>query len=172
MAGKIKIEKLSYDNLQEASTLADRIFINDISAYDPSVPSQSFEASLSKKVDINSWQGKATFALYFVARDGARVVGVCGLYELEKDGSEADWLGWFCVDESCRNKGVGSRLLDCAIKTAKKRGKKFLRLYTSTLRDEAAAQVLYVEKGFHICKDGLFKKAGEYRLFQRELDLP
>jgi len=171
----IKIEKLSLDNLRQASVLADGIFVDNILGSDFLAPSRDFEASLDEKGQGNYGReryGRIVFAMYFAAlNEDRKVVGTCGLYELDKDKRDADWLGWFCVDESYRNFGVGSLLLDHAICKVKEREKSFLRLYTPTVHGKSAAQALYLEKGFQVCDDGLFEQDANCKIFQKDLKL-
>lgn len=175
MDEKIKIEKLSLDNFRQASVLADRIFVDDVSGRDPLAPSRDFEASLDENGQGDYGReryGRIVFAMYFAAlNEDRKVVGTCGLYELDKDKCDADWLGWFCVDEGYRNCGVGSLLLDHAICKAKERGKSFLRLYTPAVHGKSAAQALYLEKGFQICDGGLSEQDVDCKIFQNDLKL-
>jgi GNAT superfamily N-acetyltransferase len=173
MDEKIKIEKLSLDNLRQASVLADRIFADNVSGSDSLAPSRDFEASLDENGQGDYGReryGKIVFTMYFVALNEDReVVGTCGLYELDKDKRDADWLGWFCVDEEYRNCGVGSLLLDHAICKVKERGKSFLRLYTPAVQGKSAAQDLYLKKGFQICDGELFGQNTDCKIFQKDI---
>ena len=68
-------------------------------------------------------------------------VGVIGLYEI--DGSPDDiWLNWFGVLEKYRKHGFGTQMLLFALETAKKMGKKNLRLFTYSVW-HAKAQGIY-----------------------------
>jgi GNAT superfamily N-acetyltransferase len=78
------------------------------------------------------------------------VLGTTRLYSLEKDEKEAYWLGWYCVDPAFRGKGIGGKLLDHAIRKAKERDKKFLRLYTSTSPEEKSAQHIYDSRALEL----------------------
>jgi ribosomal protein S18 acetylase RimI-like enzyme len=50
------------------------------------------------------------------------------------------------VDTNYRKRGIGGRLLNFIKESAKKRGKKFLRLYTDP-KDEKEAQLFYEKIG-------------------------
>ncbi len=85
---------------------------------------------------------------FWVAVDEAdRVLGTVGLYET---GDGVLWLGWFCTAPEARGRGVGRRLLNHAIDTARSEGQSSLRLYTSTDPNEAAAQILYERMGSRV----------------------
>ena len=106
---------------------------------------------------------------YWVALDeNNEVVGTTGIYSLKKDEAEAVWMAWFCVDPGRRGQGIGKELVEHSIAMARARGKRYFRLYTSTLPCEAAAQGLYEKYHFRITekKNRLF-----YHLLYRELAL-
>jgi ribosomal protein S18 acetylase RimI-like enzyme len=165
----IKIEKLTEKYLEDASELVNSVFKDE-----PILPGVAFEASLDQdkfeKLNKES-RNKIRSLEYFVAvDDNNSVIGTTGLYALEKDKQDAYWLGWYCVDMKFRGKGIGSKLLDYTIELAKERGKKFLRLYTSTSPEEKAAQLIYESRGFkiiHTEKD----KNSEYETIYKELEL-
>ncbi len=118
----------------------------------------------------NSPNKKVTFVKYWVGTENGKLIGTTGIYELKKDAKEANWLSWFCVHPEYRGRGIGSKLLDYAIKKAKINRKKYLRLYTSPDDpNEKAAQKLYEKKGFKITGKG--KKRGKYKIVYRELKL-
>jgi len=167
----IIIQELNNKNVQEASRLADAIFIKD-----PIKPSVYFEASLDDKKfhDVNKISSEDLFSLkYWVAVDDEtkRIVGTTGLYEKIQDKDDAAWVDWYCVAPDVRGKKIGSTLLDFTIAEAKKKHKKFLRLYTSTLENESVAQIIYERKGFKIIKEMGYKKEKDYEIFYRQLDL-
>lgn len=91
-----------------------------------------------------------TFLQYWTAVDGRRVAGSVGLYCYKDDEHEADWLGWYCVDERYRQNGLGTKLLLFAINKAKERGKDYLRLYTTDDEDELDAHRLFEKYGFKV----------------------
>ncbi|HLM84012.1 MAG TPA: GNAT family N-acetyltransferase [Candidatus Bathyarchaeia archaeon] len=165
----IKIEKLTEKYLSAASKLADTVFKDE-----PKLPSVGFEASLDQKKfkQLNEAENNEIASLeYFVAVDETdKVVGTTGLYALEKDKKDTYWLGWYCVDPEFRGKGVGSKLLDYTIEMVKERGKKFLRLYTSTSPEEKAAQIIYDSRGFETTKKEKSENS-KYEIIYKELAL-
>jgi ribosomal protein S18 acetylase RimI-like enzyme len=56
-------------------------------------------------------------------------------------------VSWFCVDPETRGQGIGKSLLAHLIGVVRSRGYKYLRLYTGSDPDEAAAQLLYESRG-------------------------
>jgi len=81
-----------------------------------------------------------------------KVIGITGLYCQKKDQNEADWGGWMCVDPAYRKYGIAFRIGDFTLAKARARGKKYLRLYTSTDPNEATANLWFDRKGFRIIK--------------------
>lgn len=143
------IKKLTKKYLKDASGLANGVFRNE-----PILPGVAFEASLDQKKfeELNRIsENKISSLEYFVAVDETeKILGTIGLYSLEKDKKDTYWLGWYCVGPEFRGKGIGSKLLDFTIKKARQRGKKILRLYTSTSPEEKTAQLIYDSSGFKI----------------------
>ena len=90
---------------------------------------------------------------YITKSEDDKVVGITGLYSRRKDSNEALWLGWFAVHPNYRKKGIGNKLLQFSIDEAKKRGKKYLRLYTSTAKSEQDSHNLYEKVGFKKIKE-------------------
>lgn len=77
------------------------------------------------------------------------VAGTTGLYAVAGD-ADALWLGWFCVANAARGRGIGAALLDHSIALARASGRPLLRLSTSTDPSERAAQALYESRGLKI----------------------
>jgi len=100
--------------------------------------------------------------------DDGRVLGTTGLYRYRKDAHEAVWLSWFCVAPESRRAGVGGQMLDFTIERARATGATFLRLYTSDVSNEAAAQRLYESRGLNIYQT---RNRFFYRLIKREMRL-
>lgn len=142
-----KILPLTEENCEEACRLADEMF-----HYVPgATPTEWFRASLypdartllkTKEPEVHGPVG------YWVLDVGGRIVGTTGLYECEEDADVADWLGWFCVDESFRGKGLGGMLIRHSVAAVRARQKKLFRLYTSEHSQEADAQEFYQRHGF------------------------
>lgn len=144
------IEPLSHETLDEAINLINRVF-----PYQTLIERFSLRASLFKDYwfyKIGFWLARVTQLNYWVAIEerSKQVIGTTGLYCYSKDEAEAYWLAWLCVDPACRGQGIGKKLLDFSVDKAKAAGKRFLRLYTSTDPNEAAAQILYEKYGFRI----------------------
>ncbi len=102
---------------------------------------------------------------YWVATSQQNPVGIIGLYEEHQDNEENIWLGWFCADFNFRRLGLGSALLDFAIKEAKNRNKKYLKLYTGSGKKYDGARALYEKKGFE-----LHGKSPQKEWFIKELE--
>lgn len=92
--------------------------------------------------------GFAGFLDFWCIKNEDEVIGLIGLYKLEKDFNEAVWMAWFCVEESMRGKGLGKALIEYAIVQAKKYHVPFFRLYTSDEKVSKSAQYLYESCGF------------------------
>lgn len=168
--GTIKVVSLEGKYLLEASNLANRIFPGD----DPS-PSYEFEASIDDQKFKEYIENNDLDILeleYFVAVDDKdKVLGTIGLYSRKPDQSDSLWVGWFCVHESARGKGIGMLLLDYIIDESKKRGKKFLKLYTSTNPIEAKAQEIYEQNAFYVMDEEERIPQGNYWIFFRKKEL-
>lgn len=171
----ISIESLSFDSIEKACDLANEIFSNRVVP-----PSHALEASLDDNkymqfkrelfeeheislVDLNYWVA--------VESETHRIVGLIGLYSTEDDHNIASWISWFCVDRETRRKQVGQNLLKFVVRESRKNLKSYLRLFTSTDPNEAAAQILYKNMGFRIMDEKGRKKRGDFEIFYRELQL-
>lgn len=105
---------------------------------------------------------------YFIAVNSKEaVLGTIGLYEIKKDVEDSCWVGWYCVKEEERGKGIGIALLEYAIEKARIKNKKYLKLYTSTYKDEAKAQGIYEKYEFYITK--VKKKRHHYILYRKKV---
>lgn len=111
--------------------------------------------------DLRSFQ-------YYVAVENEEVTGIIGLYELQEDFEQHDWVGWYCVDERYRGRRIGIQLLNYVIEASRKRGKHRLCLYTSTHESEQKAQTLYDQNEFHVTKT---VDKGSYQLMYRQKNL-
>ena len=104
---------------------------------------------------------------YFIAiNNKGKILGVVGLYSLNDDYIDTYWLGWFCVAKDERGKGIGKILLEYVINEARVRQRKYLKLYTSTYKDEAAAEKLYDKYDFFIT--AIFKGKYEKILYRKK----
>ncbi len=164
----IKAIPLEKKHLIQASHLANAVF-----PIEKVFPGEAFEASLDK-VKFKTFiklETDITTLEYFVALDHKEnVLGTSGLYSIKPDEKDSYWLGWFCVDQKYRGKGIGQLLLEKAINEAKNRGKRFLKLYTSTNPSEAKAQIIYEKNGFFITDQERIKE-GKFETFFRKKDL-
>ncbi|MCA1999659.1 MAG: GNAT family N-acetyltransferase [Hyphomicrobiales bacterium] len=145
-AGAIVIEPFSEARRRAAIELVDRIF-----------PAQDPTERLSLRVFQTRWEwllrlDGTRYGRFWLAVAEERVVGMVGLYAQVADRHEANWLGWFCVAPERRGCGLGRRLMDLALAEARASGRRFLRLYTSTDPNEAAAQGLYEAYGLRVVR--------------------
>ena len=147
----IRIEHLGGEQLPAARRLVWRVFPWQ------TIPERfSFWAIANRRFRfvrrLMAWHGVADFLDLWGAFDSetGKLVGTTGLYVCTHDAEEAVWLAWFCVAPEMRRQGIGSRLLDFSIDQAKRTGRRYLRLYTSDRRNEAAAQVLYESRGLKV----------------------
>jgi len=145
------IEPLSYETLDDAINLVNKVFLNQ-NLFEKA--SWAFQLSLKNTWTVRIILGVVgvTEARYWVAIDenSRKVIGTTGLYSYKQDKDEAYWLGWTCVSPSARGQGIGSKLVDFSIQKGKTEAKKFLRLYTSTDPNRATARVLYEKRGFRL----------------------
>jgi ribosomal protein S18 acetylase RimI-like enzyme len=127
---------------EEVIRLVDRVF-----------PSQGLVERLSMRVFQTRWDwllkrvGIRDGRFWLATKDDA-VIGTVGLYSTPKDAASALWLGWFCVSPEARGQKVGQALIDFAVGKASAEERQFLRLYTSTDPNEAAAQSMYERNRF------------------------
>ncbi len=170
-----KLVPLSRKTLEQAIKLVETAFPT-LTPDHPEHPRLAFSASLLKAkspvlTDLSLTTG-VTSAKYWVAIDNStsKVIGTTGLYTYKKDEHEAYWGGWMAVDPDCRGNGIGNALLELAIDRARKDGKQFLRLYTSTEPNEAVAHILYGRYGFKVVNDEPIEGT-EFRMLYQELKL-
>ncbi len=161
---------LSHETLEECIDLVIRSFPEDT----PTEIRSALTSSLEREdQDLKDWLHSkgCTTVTYWIAMERTTVIGITGLYaRIEDEKDEAYWLGWFCVDPAHRGRGAGSLLLDYSIEEAKGAGKHFLRLYTTSSPNEAAAQKLYDKKGFvTFCEKD--DPDSEYKIIDKELRL-
>lgn len=115
---------------------------------------------------------------YWVAFYKGRVIGVTGFYYKPEDRNEAVWGGWTVYDARSRA-GISRAkvlMLKKAIIEAHATGRKFYRLYTSTVPVEAQANHLYDRVGLKVYRteplpDGknmiLYRQAELDQLYER-----
>ena len=107
---------------------------------------------------------------YYVISDDSNIIGLTGLYSYAKD--DTYWIGWTCVDESYRGKGLGKKLMRYIIRKSKRDEKRFLKLYTSNERSPIAVQ-MYKKLGFKLKSKSRIKisKNNTYDRLVMELEL-
>lgn len=90
---------------------------------------------------------------YWVLFDrSGKLIGTTGLYHYKSDQKDILWLGWFCIHQNKRGLGLGNFLLNYTINKAISKNAKKLKLYTSDLKEESSAQILYEKFGFNIVR--------------------
>lgn len=145
----MKIIPLTKKYLTKAIGLVSSVFPGEdivSKAFEASVDKDAFEEFISEYTQVKSLE-------YFIAVDeNDTILGTNGLYSLQEDLDDSYWLGWYCVDPNHRGKGIGKALLNYCVDEAKRRGKKYLKLYTSTDPNEAKAQEVYEKSGFYVYK--------------------
>lgn len=162
----LKIEPLSQENFDEAVKLANSVF-----SYKKSLPENAFIASINEEKFKELKKTGEIFGKnleYFVVKnEGGKIIGTTGFYNKDDDDSDVIWLGWYCVNPAFRGQGFGQEILDWTIEEARRRGKKYLRLYTSTRPEEKAANLMYEKNGFKISADKT-EPDGDYEIFFRK----
>lgn len=89
---------------------------------------------------------------YWVAYQHGKVVGVTGIYYKHEDRHEAVWGGWTVYEAKSRTSVSRAKMLmlEKAIIEAHATGRKYFRLYTSTVPVEAQANHLYDKVGLKV----------------------
>lgn len=139
------IQPLTIQRLEEAIELVTQTFPYEQPADIRLAIASSVQADLHAE-RLRKWD--CNWDTYWITIEADQVQGIIGLYTFSSDEKTTDWLGWFAVRPSFRGRGLGAQLLKHAIKVATQRGKKKLRLYTSTDPNEAQAHVLYRKNSF------------------------
>ena len=164
------IDPLSWKNLRSALNLLNRVFPWE--AQGSERPVVFFTASLFSLGQLwLKWKGYP-LVRYWVASDNetGAVIGTVGLYT-KADDDEAYWGGWMCVDPETRGKSLGTMLAFRALVEATILGdRKYVRLYTSTDPNEAAAQIMYDQMGLHVYRVEDESGTGYKRLY-RQMEL-
>ena len=85
-------------------------------------------------------------ATYFVVEENDKVIGCCGVAQLENyEGKVCELQKMYFLEEA-RGKGVGKQMIDICIARAKEYG--FDKMYLETMPFMKAAQKLYQKSGF------------------------
>ena len=84
----------------------------------------------------------------YVAKEAGRVVGMVGtLYTISTaEGGKAAWLEDMIVLPECRGRGIGAKLVEHAVVSAREEG--CLRLTLLSDEDNAQAHAVYAAEGF------------------------
>lgn len=163
--GDVEILSITKEYLNKGVKLVESIFTDE---------DESAKRELEASIDEKKFQKYVTkidrhirSLEYFVAvNTNEKVVGLIGMYTLIENYEDTIWIGWYCVHKKHRGRGIGKLLLDFVIDEARKRGKNYICLYTSTERNEAKAQEIYEKYGFHITKR--IKKNGYEILYRKK----
>jgi GNAT superfamily N-acetyltransferase len=163
---RTQIVPVSAKNIEEALALLQKVFITFTDEEDPYLwfklsiePEKNQKLMLEKGVrDIR----------YFAVLDDKKIIGTTGLYHLVRDPNNTVWLGFYCLDESYRGKGLGRKILQWTVDKAKTEGNKMMQLYTSPNPGLETAEQVYKKFGFKVTKTE--EKAGEKTIYM-ELQL-
>ena len=139
----ISIKALSESNLRDSQDLVERIF-----------PREHAGKMLAASLNIEQYRDyldgiKVSWLEYYVATDDdGNIIGTSGLYTKNPAENSVVWLGWFCVSEEYRRKGVGKKLLDYSISKAVKKGYNTMKIYSDAGVKGEAARGFYTDYGF------------------------
>lgn len=122
----LKFEELTKENIKTAARVEYEIF-----------PKSSAYSVYKAKVTGE----RNDFYVSYIAYFEEKPIGVIGLYELPGY-PDTVWLSWFGLIEEYRKMGFGKQMWDFIVEIAKKKQRKFLRLYTFEI-DNAEAQKFY-----------------------------
>lgn len=85
-------------------------------------------------------------ASLFVAKEGARIVGMLTLITFRIPTGRRAWIEDVVVDADARGEGIGERLTEAAVDEARRRGARTIDLTSRPSRE--AANALYQKMGF------------------------
>ena len=147
----MQILPLTDELIPHAKRLVSRVFPHQSPSERLSFWAYAHKRSFVVRLCFKLFGIKDLMGFWGAVKDGTdEIIATTGLYSYERDAEEAVWLAWFCVAPEERGSGLGSKMLDFSIERARDTGKQYLRLYTSDVPNEAAAQRLYEKKGFKI----------------------
>jgi ribosomal protein S18 acetylase RimI-like enzyme len=95
-------------------------------------------------------------AALFVARDGARVVGMLTLVVFEIPTAVRAWIEDVVVDETARGQGVAASLVQAALDRAEAQGARTVDL--TSRPDREAANRLYLRMGFEARATNVYRR--------------
>lgn len=155
----MKIIPLSKEYLDEAITLCNKVFPDDIKTENP--PELGFKESLFKEEYKWAWDKYyiARVEYYLLISEAGEVVGTTGVYQNTIE-PESAWVGWFCIDPKERGRGHGSDLLSFTVKKAQEYNYQYLKLYTDP-EESPEAQNLYKKFEFLFEKTDLDPSTGK-----------
>ncbi len=142
----MQITPLTHTTLESANILIKKVFH----------PTDKYEklnltASLDKENYLEVYEKCFIEEMsYWIVQvsESSEVIATIGLYT-EPDTHDTEcWIGWFCVDESFRGKGLGAKLLEFIQMQAKESKKEIICLYTQNTKQYTPARELYLSKGF------------------------
>jgi len=138
------LERLSQESLAGAIELRDEIFQE---------MTKEEELSLIASLDKNTYRsyyeesGIKNMEYWVLVDKKHQVIGLTGIY-VEKGEINTCSLGWFCLDEHYRGRGIGEALLEFSIAQAKSLSMQFFTLYTEDSQMYHPAIALYKKYGF------------------------
>ncbi|MFH1917321.1 MAG: GNAT family N-acetyltransferase [Nanoarchaeota archaeon] len=145
---KYTIRSLSKSQIKEAVALYHRVFGNKQN-YSGAI---WIPASVYKKEYEEIYkEGRTKSVDAWAVCDKKRIIAVTGLF-VQEDEPDTTWISWFFVHPEYRRQGIGSALLKWTIAEARRRRKKYLKVYSSDHPRERASAYLYEKYGFAITK--------------------
>ncbi len=151
-------------NLSGSSLLLRRILSGDLPAIEVLVNRAFNTEDLGKEVstylrellrtnanarvaDTNSNQSVISEYWVLIDPDSKHIIGLTGLYRLRWAWSRSYWLGWFALDPDLHGKGIGTKLLEITMATAKGYGAAHLKVETMF---GGASEEFYKKNGFEL----------------------
>ena len=157
----LSFEQLSQINLNEATKTLGKIFPDNAE-----IAGGHYKESLDQ--NNPRWKTHRFWKYYVVLDvDTGKILAITGFYNLTIHSKDEVWLGWYGVSPEFRGRGVGRKVLEWTLKTAKEIGYKKFRLWTTTSPEEVLAQKLYDNMGIKIY-DQKDDKEKKYTILYRE----
>jgi ribosomal protein S18 acetylase RimI-like enzyme len=94
-------------------------------------------------------------AMMLVAKDGEQIVGMASLYVIQKVGKRVGSIEDVIVDSRYRGQGLGKKLLEALIVSARER--KLDEVFLTSNPDREAANSLYTKLGFELVRTNPYK---------------
>jgi GNAT superfamily N-acetyltransferase len=135
----MKITKAIHSDIPELIELLKALFDQE----------EEFESNPEfQRIALNEIILDSNAGVILVARNDQKILGMINLLFTKSTalGSKVAILEDLVVESKSRGSGIGSKLIDCAISEAKKRGCKRITLLTDF--ENTLAQNLYLKKGF------------------------